>query len=151
MLSGCTAKTEVKSPETENQTFVSIADKGLDIQPDKGLEIVENIADFTAVKENQEYNFETDNQNIDQGGLNKACLETENSYYFCRDNYVYTFDKVSKQYSLLCNKPNCSHYGNLTCNAFLSVCFMLCNIMKEIFMYCCQCRMNQIMRRMAGN
>lgn len=117
LFSACTNKSETQNYQSENQTSVSIAEKGLDIEPDEGLEIVKNIADFTEVKENQEYNFETDNQNISQNYTCEDCLETRESYYFYRNGRLYVFDKAKKTYSLLCNKPDCSHFGE-TCNAF---------------------------------
>lgn len=119
LLSACTNQKDNPVTELENFTPGSVAQEGLNIKPDEGLEIVKDIQNFTAVTDNQEYNFETDNQTAFRGLMYDDCIETKASYYFFQNHQLYVFDKKSRQYDILCAKPSCSHSYNLECNAYI--------------------------------
>lgn len=86
------------------------------------MKIIANPSEFTEIVENQEYNFETDRQNqfryLNGGELD--CVETKDSYIFLRNSHLFVFDKITKNYHILCGNPSCKHGYVETCSAFIN-------------------------------
>jgi hypothetical protein len=105
--------------DSEKTTDVSsIAEEGITTEIPKGIEILEDSADFTAVTADQTYQFETD--------MNSGCMANNNitdageMIYTVIDNkYLCAFPKSGEKAEFLCNKPDCTH-NDLSCNGLLT-------------------------------
>lgn len=117
LCTGCSkSKDEPKTIESEKETTQSVAkeaeNKG---KKPKGKEIVKDFTQFTAPREDQGYNFETDFQFYMTPTFGSA--KTEKGYYFSDNAFLYFFDPQTGIYNYMCGKPECSHKDN-TCNAY---------------------------------
>lgn len=93
-----------------------------EISVPEGLEIVEDMEEFTPVTDDQAFAFETDHQFYLTS--NQSFAESGSSYYYLQDRmYLYVFDKETQSLNILCDKPDCNHEYNpeeeISCNAIL--------------------------------
>lgn len=116
LCTSCSGKSEKES----GFKGVSVAENGVSTQPLKELEVIEDTENFGTVVENQEFNFETDCQNLFSWLSEEDCLETKESYYFLRDSRLFAFDKEAEDYRILCDNPICPHEYDESCGAYVS-------------------------------
>lgn len=121
-ITACSTNKGTTEKEQADFSDKSIANNGMKIEADEGLEILTNPAEFTRVTENQEYNFETDCQNefSELLGSYNDCVETKDSYIFLRDEHLFAFNKFTRKYYILCDNPSCSHDYVESCNAYIN-------------------------------
>ena len=84
-----------------------------------GMELVTDPAKFRPVTKDQSYQFETDQQNCFAAGGLTMMASDGNSIYMLLNGYLHVFDKKTKEFAKLCNKPECKHEGK-ECNAYIS-------------------------------
>lgn len=107
----------------EQSALSSIADKkGSELSLPEGLSVIENTEEFTPVTADQKFEFNTDHQFYLSNDMDFA--EGEDSYYYLQNKmYLYVFDKETRLFRILCNKPDCNHEyvpeEEITCNAIL--------------------------------
>lgn len=110
-----------KTDETEFSTE-SLAESGLESKPERGVEIVNNPGQFITPKEHQDYQEESDDQYwLSMKNLpHESAAETEDSCYFLFDDFLYVYDKETRQSALLCSDPTCPHTYDSDCQALVS-------------------------------
>lgn len=117
----CSTATETVEKNQADFSNKSIANNGMKIEPDEGLEIITNPNEFTKVTEKQEYNFETDCQNQFSELIDyNDCIETEEAYIFLRYSRLFAFNKSTRKYYILCDNPSCNHKYTDSCSAFIN-------------------------------
>ena len=108
---GCTKVT------SEVHDFQSVANsQSVSKALPEGVKVIENPEEFQETMLDQAYNRQTDdhyNLGIDTAADNKNIYIVENSM-------IHVLDKETKNYTYLCNKPECTHNGS-ECNAYLNM------------------------------
>lgn len=125
IISAC--QSENSGNKEEATTPYSVADEIVntkEIIPEH-YGFVTDRSDFTEVKENQNYNIETDCQyydcyqigNRDDEGITESVDAIFIYERFLDDTIIYTFDKETEAIQYFCNKPECNHDSE-ECNAY---------------------------------
>lgn len=111
----CGEKSKTVEREQQEKSIAEIS-SGSSTEVPEGKEVITDFTKFTAPRESQEYNSETDYQYY----LVKTfgCAATDKSYYIQENGKTMLFDRETHHYELLCSKPECQH-DDFTCGAII--------------------------------
>ncbi len=82
----------------------------------KGCEIISNPLDYTSVREDQSYHFETDDSHF---AMTSSLVDAGTSMFYLKTSYLHYYNKETNKCGLLCSKPECTHSmgDSNSCNA----------------------------------
>ncbi len=118
ILCCCACSNGNQAKEEKSSDFKSVAKKEVgNTEIPKGVEIVTDAAKFIAVKEDQEYQEQTDaNNHVQEGAVNADIVG--DTLYCIHDNRIFVKKQNENTATILCSKPDCLH-NEASCTAYI--------------------------------